>query len=336
MNEYLNIFIDDDYPTFIDKYLTTKTMQHIKNVTQFCGADYSGLYNTRFLYTRYDHSIIVALITWHFTHDKKETIKALLHDTGTPCFAHCIDYVFGDYLKQETSEKKISEVVSQDQTLLKYLEEDGIKKEELDDLSDCPILENKSPKLCADRLDGVFHTCYIWLQTDSIEQIKEVYQDMIVMINEDGKKEIGFSSIEKAESFAKLTATYAKELRKNEDKFVMKYISEIVKEAVRKKLITLEDLYTKPESEICKVFDIAFPSWEKFIEEKDLERTDEEPTGIFWVSFNSKLRNTIPLVNTPSGPRRINEVSELAREIYEDIENYKDSKYAYVKSIKTI
>ncbi len=36
-------------------------------------------------------------MTWHFTHDKKETIAVLLHDVGTPCFAHCIDYVFGDY-----------------------------------------------------------------------------------------------------------------------------------------------------------------------------------------------------------------------------------------------
>lgn len=336
MNEYLNVFIDNDYPIFINKYLNTKTMQHLKNVTQFCGADYSGLYNTKFLYTRYDHSIVVALITWHFTHDKKETIKALLHDAGTPCFAHCIDYVFGDYIKQESSERKISDVVSDDECLLKYLKEDGIEKEELDDLTNCPILENKSPKLCADRLDGVLHTCYIWLHTDSIEKIKDIYQDMIVLINEDGKKEMGFSSLEKAEEFVRLTATYAKELRGNTDKFVMKYISELVKESVSRGLITLDDLYTKKESEICDIFDKNFPSWKKFIRETELERTEEEPIVIFWVSFKAKLRNTIPLVNTDKGPKRINEVSDIARKIYGEIEDFKDSKYAYVKSIKSV
>ena len=65
-------------------------------------------------------------MTWHFTHDKKETIAALLHDVGTPCFAHCIDYVLGDYANQESSEEKISNVVLQDKEILQFLKEDGI------------------------------------------------------------------------------------------------------------------------------------------------------------------------------------------------------------------
>lgn len=37
MNEYLNIFIDKEEPSFLNKYLTTKTMERIKYVNQFCG-----------------------------------------------------------------------------------------------------------------------------------------------------------------------------------------------------------------------------------------------------------------------------------------------------------
>ena len=91
MDEYLNIFIDKEYPTFIDKYLNTKTLNRLKNITQFCGCDYTKLYSPKFLYTRFNHSLVVAHMTWHFTHQKDETIAALLHDVGTPCFAHCID-----------------------------------------------------------------------------------------------------------------------------------------------------------------------------------------------------------------------------------------------------
>ena len=87
---------------------------------------YTKLYHPLFLYTRYDHSLVVAHMTWHFTHDKKETIAALLHDVGTPCFAHCIDYVFGDYLNQETSEASIADIVKKDKELVSYLIEDGI------------------------------------------------------------------------------------------------------------------------------------------------------------------------------------------------------------------
>ena len=96
MEKYLSIFIDQEYPDFIDKYLQTKTLNRLKYITQFCGCDYTNLYSPRFLYSRFDHSLVVAHMTWHFTKNKKETIVALLHDVGTPCFAHCIDYFFGD------------------------------------------------------------------------------------------------------------------------------------------------------------------------------------------------------------------------------------------------
>ncbi len=80
MQEYMNLFIDKEYPTFLDKYFSTKTLKRLKYVTQFCGADYTKLYSPTCLYTRYDHSIVVAHMTWHFNHDKVATIVALLHD----------------------------------------------------------------------------------------------------------------------------------------------------------------------------------------------------------------------------------------------------------------
>lgn len=100
-------------------------------------------------------------MTWHFTHDNKATIAALLHDVGTPCFAHTIDYVFGDYLEQESSEKDIIELIKNEKELISYLNEDDIFLRYLQDLTKYPVLENKTPKLCTDSLDGVLHTCYI-------------------------------------------------------------------------------------------------------------------------------------------------------------------------------
>ena len=49
MQDYLNIFIDkDEYPSFIDNYLNTKTMVRLKYITQFCGCDYTNIYNPLF------------------------------------------------------------------------------------------------------------------------------------------------------------------------------------------------------------------------------------------------------------------------------------------------
>jgi len=336
MNDYTKIFIDEKYPSFLDKYLKTKTLTRLKHITQFCGCDYTKLYSPLFLYTRFDHSLTVAHMTWHFTHDKKETIATLLHDTGTPCFAHCIDYVFGDYINQESSEKNIVDILKQDETILEYLKEDGVSLDDIEDLSNYHILENKSPKLCTDRLDGVLHTCYIWLHTHTLEEIKEVYNNIIVLENEDGFREIAFKNIETAEKFVSMVYVYAKELQGNTDKYVMKYISEIVKLAFTRKLISLEDLYTNKEEDICSIFKTNFSSWKKFNEASTLTRTDKMPNDKFYISFETKKRNTIPLVSTKNGAKRITEVSDKARKIYEDLENYKDTKYAYIDEIEKI
>lgn len=336
MDQYLSLFIDKEYPNFIDKYLKTRTLTRLKNITQFCGCDYTKLYQPRFLFTRYNHSLVVAHMTWHFTKNRKETIAALLHDVGTPCFAHCIDYVFGDYINQESSEKKITDMIKKDNELLRYLKEDGILLEELEDFSNYHILENKSPQLCTDRLDGVLHTCYIWLHTHSLEQIKEVYDNMIVLENEDGHPEIGFKDLEIAEKFVVMVYIYAKELQGNTDKYIMKYVSEIVKLSFERNLISLDDLYTKKEKDICEIFASHFSSWKVFKEANSLMKTEIEPVNTFYISFDTKKRNTIPLLQTAKGNKRITEVSNHAGEKYNTLKKYKDSKYAYVEKIKDI
>lgn len=331
-DEYINLFVDQEYPDFIDKYLTTKSLTRLQHITQFCGCDYTKLYQPLFLYTRYDHSKVVAHMTWHFTHDKKQTIVALLHDIGTPCFAHCIDYVFGDYIKQESSERKIIDVLKQDTELVEYLKQDNITQEDFENLEQYPILENKSPQLCTDRLDGVLHTCYVWLHTHTLAQIQEVYNNMVVLTNEQGRQEIGFQDEEIGEKFSQMVITYAKELQGNTDKYVSKYVSEIVKSSFQKNLITLDDLYTKKETDLVQVFHNNFSSWKNFEVASSLIRTEEEPQH-FYISYQTKKRSTIPLVKTDDGDRRITTVSNRTEKIYEELEHYQDTKFAYIPTI---
>ena len=332
MQDYINIFVDKEYPYFIDKYLNTNTLNRIKYVTQFCGCDYTKLYNPRFLFTRFDHSLVVAHIVWHFTHDKTATIVALLHDVGTPCFAHTIDCVMGDYINQESSELSIIDIIKKDKELLKLLREDKISLDAFNNMSLYPVLENKSPKLCADRLDGVLHTCYIWLHTHELKEIKEVYDNLSVLTNESNNIEIGFRNKRIANKFVKMVYVYAKELQGNKDKYVMKYISEVIRLSFNKKLITLQDLYTKKEIEIIKIIKKNFKSWETFENSKKVNGTKIKPKQ-YYISFEIKKRNVIPLVLTKNGVFRIIDVSTNANKIYNKYDGYKDKKYAYIKEI---
>ena len=274
-------------------------------------------------------------MTWHFTHDKKASIAALLHDAGTPCFAHTIDYVLGDYKNQESSEKKILDIVNDDFWVKYNLKSDGIELDELDELLKNPILENKTPRLCTDRLDGVRGTCFIWLHTHSLEDIKAIYDDLCVLLNEDGIEEIGFQSEKIALSFCKMVEVYAKELQSNRDKFVMQYISDVVKEAINKNLITFEDLYKIKEDDLIKIFSDNFKSWKDFEIAKKVKSTDKQLND-YYISFETKKRNVVPLVKTENGAKRITEVSSKANEIFKQIDEYEDKKYGYVKTIKRI
>ncbi len=335
MEEYIKIFIDNDYPTFFNPYLQTKTMQRLKGVGQFCGCDYTKLYSPLFFYSRFGHSLIVALMTYHFTHNKKEAIASLLHDTGTPCFAHSIDYFYGDSQNQETAEKDIRYFIEQDKELKNLLQNDNITVEDLQNKSAFPILENKSPKLCTDRLDGVFNACFIWLHTHSLKEIKEVYDDLVVLQNENHQKEIGFSSVEIGEKFIQMVFVYAMELQKNKDKYIMHYISEMIRLAVNKNLLTIEDLYQKSEKDIAAVLKENFSSWSIFENTKEVICTEQKPNN-FYVSLEAKKRNVIPLVKYHNEVIRINEVSKVAQELYQKYNEFHDSTYAYVRKIKKL
>ncbi len=67
-----------------------------------------------------------------------------------------------------------------------------------------------------------------------------------------------------------------------------------------------------------------------------MTRTDKEPNNRFYISFETKKRNTIPLIHTDVGDKRIIEVSNLAKNIYDELKVYKDSAYAYVEEIKSL
>ena len=53
-----------------------------QDISITCGTIYSDLFESDYFFSSLDHSIAVALIIWHFTHDKKQTLSGLFHDLG--------------------------------------------------------------------------------------------------------------------------------------------------------------------------------------------------------------------------------------------------------------
>lgn len=126
VREYFNI-LSSEFPEWLLEYIDTPEMERIGKISMSCGTDYSKCFNVRYWYSNLDHSVGVALIIWHFTHDKKQTLAGLFHDIATPVFKHCIDFMNGDTEKQESTEERTSDIIKNSSKIMSLLDRDGIK-----------------------------------------------------------------------------------------------------------------------------------------------------------------------------------------------------------------
>ena len=69
IKEYFNI-LEPEFPNWLNDYINIKELQKQKYISVTCGTIYSDLFESEFFFSSLDHSIAVALIIWHFTHDK--------------------------------------------------------------------------------------------------------------------------------------------------------------------------------------------------------------------------------------------------------------------------
>ena len=182
LKKYFNM-LEKNFPEFLNDYINTKEMQRLGYISVSCGTIYSKLYDLGY-YSSLSHSIGVALIIWHFTHDKKQTLAGLFHDIATPVFKHTIDFFNGDYMKQETTEKLTAKIIKNSTQISALLKRDKIRLKEVVDYHIYPIADNEIPKLSADRLEYTMSNALIVYKCENLEKIREIYNSIDVLKEE--------------------------------------------------------------------------------------------------------------------------------------------------------
>ena len=242
-------------------------MQRLKDVGMHCGCEYTsfpmfvGLDN----YSRYKHSVGCALIVWHFTQDRRQTIAALLHDIATPTFAHVVDFLNGDHLKQESTENGTVNIIASSPEIMTRLKEWNIELEEVADYHVYPIADNDSPKLSADRLEYTLSNLVNYRITPT-EKIKEWYDHLMVGKNEEGEYELMFDDFQIAEAFCLSALETSKIYVADEDRFAMQTLSELLCKHITRGVLSKNDLY-RTESEVIALLqqdEEARQDWERF------------------------------------------------------------------------
>ncbi len=288
----------NEIPALLEALSRTPSMLRLQQVGMNCGCEYTGFPWFRRLrpYSRWTHSLGVGLIVWHFTGDGKQAAAGLLHDVATPAFAHVVDFLHGDYLVQESTEDGTRQMIESDAALQKVLYAYGLKTEAVCDYHRYPIADNDAPQLSADRLEYTLGNL-LNFGLGNLKDAGEIYEDLRVTENEQGRPELGFLHADTALRFAEAALRCSKIYVSDEDRFSMQMLSELLGDAIQSGILSEADLMrTEPEliEKLCRE-EHWKRRWEAYCAMQALE-TKKEPTGPEWRKIDAKRRCIDPLV----------------------------------------
>ena len=246
--ELLDIY-HPEIPAFFDAVTRTAPMERLRHVGMNCGCEYTRTMRARGIgaYSRFEHSIGAGLIVWHFTGDIRQSVSALLHDVATPVFAHVVDFLHGDHLRQESTESATLETIASSGELVQALGDLGLSPSDVSDYHIFPIADNDTPRLSSDRLEYTIGNMVNYgFATHS--DAAGLYSDLAVGTNEEGAPEIMFRSKAAASEFARLALECSKVYVSDEDRYTMQMLSELLKEQIARGVIREAGLWlTEPE-----------------------------------------------------------------------------------------
>ena len=327
IKEYFNI-LEPEFPEWLNEYINTKELLFQQHTSITCGTIYSKLFDSKFFYSTLDHSVAVALIIWHFTHDKKQTLSGLFHDIATPTFKHCVDFLNGDYMNQESTEDLTTQIISKSKEIMTLLERDKIKLSEVDNYHIYPIADNDTPKLSADRLEYSLANALFTYDLMKLEEIQQIYNDIEIQRNEQNEIELGFKTKKLAREFVKITSRLSIIYREDRTRYSMQFLADILKKLSEENKICKKDLYVLKESEVIKIIENSkykqvFNIWKNA---KKVKVSKEQPQDVYYVHHGAKIRYINPLVNG----ERISNICKIAKRMIDNNLAFDMDSYVYL------
>ena len=327
IKEYFKV-LEPEFPEWLNEYINTKELLSQQYISVTCGTIYSDLFESKFFFSSLDHSVAVALIVWHFTHDKKQTLSGLFHDIATPAFKHCVDFLNRDYMTQESTEDLTTNIIKNSKEIMKLLEKDNIDVSEIDNYHMYPIADNDTPKLSADRLEYSLSNALFTYELLDLDAIAEIYNDIEIEKNEKGEVELGFKTKKIARNFVKVTSRLSVIYREDRTRYSMQLIADILKRLSDENKITKEDLYKLKESDVISIIENSkyskiFDIWKHT---KKVKTSKEKPEKVYYVHHGAKVRYIDPLFNG----ERMSKCCKIAKKYIDNNLAYDMNNYVYL------
>lgn len=298
--EQMPVHYCEEAPDWMEAFCRLPELQRLRDVGMNCGCEYTSFLRFRGLprYSRFRHSVGVCRIVWHFTGDRKQALAGLFHDIATPCFAHTVDFLHGDYLRQEYTENQTEAIIRGSAAICGLLDRYGVDVDAVTDYHRYPIADNDSPRLSADRLEYTLGNLACYGLRDA--QTLQMYYNAIRVDNGlDGAPELAFSDEQTAYRFAhdalKMSRIYVAE----EDRYAMQRLSEVLRHAMERGVLTAGMLYATEQKVIAALTgdkDTRM-EWERFCALHEMLHDRKDGPDGAWRVIPAKKRCIDPLVS---------------------------------------
>ena len=288
-----------EIPIFLREFAAAPSVERLREVGMNCGCEYTQFPQFAKIgsYSRFDHSMGTALIIWHFTGDEKQALAGLFHDIATPVFAHVVDFLNGDHLRQESTESGTAERIAGDRRLCDLLKAHGLAVEQVADYHIYPIADNAPPALSADRLEYTLGNLLNYGFAGRGE-IAVFYEDLTMGRDETGRPELVFRTPETASAFAMAALRNSRVYVADEDRLAMQALADLLRLALERGVLTHRDPWGTEPAVIEKLNadPVCGDAWRRFRSYSCVLRSEERPPNGCWIRVNAKKRWIDPLV----------------------------------------
>ena len=333
IDELHNVYCKE-IPDYILELLDLPELTRLNGIDVNAGIHLSGFNLYNYEYSELDHSLGVALILNEFVTNKTQVLAALFHDIAVPAFSYATTYIAEENFDKDDLPLKNYDVLVGSDKLFEYIFKNDVKLDDLCDYTVYPLAYNIRPTLCAHTLEYFLHTAYM-SNMCTIDEIREMYEDLVIVPNEDNMPEFAFNTPQIGEKFTMMALECGKKYRSYEAKMTMKFISDTLAPMIRRGVIKRRDLYTSNDKTIM---DIGLNCSDKRISDRwrylpSLNKVYTKFNKVedkYCTKIGRDLRYVDPLVSAKVGYARMSKASEEANYKINEFLNSDTDLYMYI------
>ena len=305
-----------DISDFICDLSNLPDVQRLASVDKNGGVCLSNFHIFNYKYSRLDHSFGVAIILENFKQDRKHIIEALIHEIAVPSFSWSLEYLINYFKIKSFEVPTIEDKVSSTKELLENNIDSSFDNSELSNYKDYSLGFADFPKLSAENLEYIFSNSYFSGLYD-LRELEDFYNNISICINEDGEEEFGFTDLNMAYRFFKLSIEIGKRNRSYEAKITRQLISDVIMLMIRREEIDLDDLFKFSDKAIVEIGKSCSDKrikegWQEVesLDKVDLKFNESTDPTKYCVKTFEKSIYIDPLIKTKAGTYRLSALDE--------------------------